>query len=132
MPARNTFGDQSAAVPLRAMICLKPKADALRRIEPTLPASCTRSRITLATPGCSAGGGARSKTKPMRAGDSSVLTASNKSSEMTIFFAAAPVYAAAASGQYDAAKTPMAGCTPRPSAARTKWSPSAQIRPCLR
>ena len=61
----------SAAVPLSASTWRKPKAAALRRIEPTLPASCSRSSTTV---GCvrlqrPAPAAARS-TKPMRAGDS--------------------------------------------------------------
>src|SRR5256885_1464980 len=44
MPARSTFWLHSAAVPFRATTWLKPKAAALRRMEPTLPASCTRTQ----------------------------------------------------------------------------------------
>ena len=43
MPARSTLGDQSPAAPFKASTCLKPKAAALRNMDPTLPASCTRS-----------------------------------------------------------------------------------------
>ena len=47
MPARSTLGDHSAAVPLSAITCAKPNAAALRRMLPTLPASCSRSSTTL-------------------------------------------------------------------------------------
>ncbi len=51
MPARNTFGDHSAAVPLSASTWRTPNAAALRRMLPTLPASCRRSSTTVATAG---------------------------------------------------------------------------------
>jgi diguanylate cyclase (GGDEF)-like protein len=48
MPARSTLGDHSAAVPCSASTWPTPKAAALRRMLPTLPASCSRSSTTLA------------------------------------------------------------------------------------
>ncbi len=41
------LGDHKAALPLTASTCRKPNAQALRKIEPTLPASCTRSSTTV-------------------------------------------------------------------------------------
>ena len=51
MPARSTLGDHSAAVPCNASTWPTPKAAALRRMLPTLPASCSRSSTTLAACG---------------------------------------------------------------------------------
>ena len=48
IPARNTLGDHKAAVPRRAITCWYPNAAALRKIDPTLPGSCTASSTTLA------------------------------------------------------------------------------------
>ena len=56
MPARSTFGDHSAAVPLSAITCAKPNAAALRRMLPTLPASCSRSSTTVGASARIAGG----------------------------------------------------------------------------
>jgi hypothetical protein len=55
MPARSTLGAHSAAVPLSAITWVKPKAAALRRMEPALPASCRRSSTTLGASGCRSG-----------------------------------------------------------------------------
>ena len=83
-PARSTFGDHSAAVPFSAITCAKPNAAALRRMLPTLPASCRRSSTTRAVAGAQRrGAGAVASTKPIGAGDSSVLTLANSASGTT-------------------------------------------------
>ena len=75
MPARSTLGDHSAAVPFSASTCATPNAAALRRMLPTLPASCSRSSTTVGT---SARSGAPARPLDQRsrssAGDSSVLS----------------------------------------------------------
>ena|SRR5574344_2277121 len=47
MPARNTRGDQSEAEPLVQIICSIPAAAAERNKVPTLPGSCTFSKISV-------------------------------------------------------------------------------------
>ena len=75
MPARSTLGDHSAAVPLSASTCAKPKAAALRRMVPTLPASCRRSSTTRGRVGRQrAGAPARHRRSRCAGGDSSVLS----------------------------------------------------------
>ena len=91
MPARTTFGPQRAAVPCRASTWVKPKAAALRSMEPVLPASCTRSSTRVGAPGAKRAGCAgrgRSMTMPMRAGDGRALRAAKRRSASTMFWRA--------------------------------------------
>ncbi len=132
MPARSTLGDQSAAVPLSAITCWKPKAAALRNTEPTLPASCSRSSTTVGASGSTTGRSGSSSRKPIGAGDSSPLAAFSSSSSTTTVLPASRDHSTGACGQNDSENTATAGVTPRASAARHRWSPSSQMRPSLR
>ena len=132
MPARSTLGEPSAAVPVMAATCVKPKAAALRRMEPTLPASCTRSSTTVGASTASASAPGQSSTKASGAGDGRPLMWCIRASSMTIVLIAACAYSTGARGQNDAESTARAGRRPRASAARHRWSPSTQMRPCLR
>jgi hypothetical protein len=89
MPARSTLGDQSDAVPSRAITWPKPKAAALRRMAPTLPASCTRSRTTLAASPRIAGDAGKGTTKATGAGVSSEPSSAIAASATTTVAAAA-------------------------------------------
>jgi predicted MFS family arabinose efflux permease len=62
----------AVSLPLMATTCLKPKPAALRKIEPTFPASCTRSSTTVFTSACMATVGS-AKTAPRVAGDAKPL-----------------------------------------------------------
>ena len=103
--ARKTLGDHRAALPLRATTCLKPKAPALRKMEPTLPASCTRSRTTEAASVCTAWAAGKAITKPMGAGDSKPLNSDHRTSAITSVLPAAADHWAGACGQKDSEKT---------------------------
>src|SRR5690606_36202305 len=46
IPARNTLGDHACTVPALQNTCFTPAAAALRKMEPRLPGSCTRSSNT--------------------------------------------------------------------------------------
>ena len=101
-------------------------------MDPTLPASCTRSRITVAARGSMVASCGRSTTNPTLAGDSSPLISRNKASGITTILIAARAYSTGASGIKDSEATSTDGTTPRASAALHKWSPSIQNRPALR
>ena len=118
MPARSTLGDHSSAVPVSAAICVKPKAAALRSMEPTLPASCTRSSTTVGAPASSAGAGGSGSTKASGAGDGRPLTAAIRASVITTFLIATCANSAGAKGQNDSENTASSGRQPRVSAAR--------------
>ena len=133
MPARNTLGDHSAAVPFNASTCRKPSAAALRRMVPTLPASCSRSSTTESAPVSMRGCVGSASSKPICAGDSRPDTVLNSAGETTSTFGAASASARSASS---AAATSVisasAGRTPRCTAARARWSPSSHTPPSLR
>ena len=80
MPERKTLGDQSAAVPFNANTCLTPNAAALRKMDPTLPASCKRSSTTVSTAGSMGFCSGSSNKKPICEGDSKPLMEENKAS----------------------------------------------------
>jgi hypothetical protein len=63
----------------------KAKRRALRRMEPTLPASCTRSSTTVATSRLQRPARGRSTRKPMPAGDSRPLMSANSASATLLF-----------------------------------------------
>ncbi|MPM62606.1 hypothetical protein SDC9_109482 [bioreactor metagenome] len=117
MPARSTLALQSAAVPLMAAICVKPKADALRSTEPTLPASCSRSSTTVGAVTSSVFASGNAITKPICAGDSRPLMSRSSASAISRFFSAACFSSVGANGQNDSAKTAICGFMPRTNAA---------------
>ena len=109
MPARSTLGDHSAAVPLSAITWRKPKAAALRRMEPTLPASCRRSSTTVGASAASGRrGGQRRARSPWRAGDSSPLRPANSASSPAPALPARASHCAGV-GTDDSANTAMRG-----------------------
>ena len=133
MPARSTFGDQSAAVPLIATTCPKPKADALRRMLPTLPASCSRSSTTLGACASSSPWPAQGSTKPSRAGDSRALSPVISGSGITTTEAAVLAIARDAGVcQPSSVITACAAMPPRCAKAAHRCSPSIQTSPSLR
>ena len=132
-PARTTLGDHSAAVPLMASTWRTPKAAALRRMAPTLPASWSRSSTTLAAPASMTGAAGRVSSAPICAGDSSPLRPLNSVAGTTRARGADSASAASgASCMAASVSTTSAGFQPRCNAARNRWSPSIQTLPVLR
>ncbi|OIQ64067.1 hypothetical protein GALL_543850 [mine drainage metagenome] len=133
MAARNTLGDHSAAVPLSATTCCMPRADALRKIVPTLPASCNRSSTTVRTPACTTACALHSTTKPIWAGDSSPLMLLNRLLDTTATFAARSAQSRhIGCAQACSVITHCAGTMPRARQAEHRLSPSSQNSPSLR
>ena len=131
MPARSTLGDHSATLPRSASTCVTPKALALRRMLPTLPASCRRSSTTVGACGSIAGLAGTATRNPMGAGDSSPLKALNTGSASTATCGAhsASSRSRASPAQALSAISACSAGRPRARSALQRWSPSSQASP---
>ena len=106
--------------------CRARKITAERKMEPTLPASCSRSSITVGMSARSGVRGGCSINAPIEAGDSSVLSSLNSASgSSSTRCAPAARPRSAGCDQADSDTSTCSSGRPRARQARSRWSPSS-------
>ncbi|ODN28984.1 hypothetical protein BGI28_07660 [Burkholderia contaminans] len=133
MPERSTFDDHAYAVPGAQNTWRTPAAAALRRIEPTLPASCTPSSttddcVTRSGSGCAGRSTSSRKPTPLTTFDN---CPNNASGSVTIRCESMRATIAWASAWPSAPSvvTHSSGVAPVSRYALARWNPSSSAWP---